>query len=59
MLSWEGECVITDKEALERVITLLSGNAKGVSPALSEWWERHEGTLWVLESMLEALEDDE
>ena len=50
---------MTDKEALERVITLVNENAKGVSPALSAWWEQHEGTLWVLEGLLEALEDDE
>ena len=50
---------MTDKEALMRVLTLLHKDAEGVSPAAMGWWAAHEDTVWRLEGMLEALEDDE
>ena len=58
MLSWEGECVMTDKEALERVLTLVKAR-EGFGLASAGWVQEHNGTLWVLEGLLEALEDDE
>ena len=50
---------MTDKEALMRVLTLLHKDAVGVSPVAMWWWHAHEDTVWRLEGMLEALEDDE
>ena len=50
---------MTDKEALERVLTLLHKDAEGVSRAPMWWLAWHEDTLCLLEGMLKALEDDE
>jgi hypothetical protein len=50
---------MSDAEALRRVLTLVRETEKGVSPAAWSWWDQHEGALWVLEGLLEALEDDE
>jgi hypothetical protein len=49
---------MTDKEALERVITLVKAR-EGFGLASAGWVQEHNGTLWVLEGLLEALEDDE
>ena len=49
---------MTDKEALERVLTLLHKDAEGVSPAAMWWWAQHEDTLWRLEGMLESVENE-
>lgn len=52
---------MTDAEALERVIALVKAReARDDGAFVSEgWWMEHRGTLWVLEGLLEALEDDE
>lgn len=46
---------MTDIEALERVIELVHARDDGAE-ASADWWREHNGTLWVLEGLLEALE---
>ncbi len=50
---------MTDKEALMRVLTLVRETEKGAWASAWSWWEQHENTLWVLETLLEDLKDDE
>ena len=50
---------MTDKEALMRVLTLLHKDAEGAPPEAMWWWAAHEDTLWRLEGMLDALEEDD
>lgn len=49
---------MTDKEALERVLTLVKATEKGVPPEAWSWWEQQEATLWVLEGLLESVENE-
>jgi hypothetical protein len=56
---------MTDAEALKRVIALVDARDDGSAArtsgdaASAEWLREHVSTLWVLEGLLEALEDDE
>jgi hypothetical protein len=50
---------MTDKMALERVLVLVKAREDDGGEASEGWMREHEGTLWVLEGLLEALENDE
>lgn len=49
---------MSDAEALKRAIVLVKAR-EGFGLATAGWMQEHHGTLWVLEGLLEALEDDE
>ena len=52
---------MSDVEALKRVIALVDARDDGSAARNKniEWLREHVSTLWVLEGLLEALEDDE
>jgi hypothetical protein len=56
---------MSDAEALKRVIALVDARDDGSAArtsgdtASAEWLREHVGTLWVLEGLLEALENDD